>query len=149
MNKIIVTTACLLFAMLFSNAQDASNFDGFTRSKAADEAIQKRIITKGYYSIYNNRQKLHNGSFVATVKPKDQLMLSQAHHKGYYAIGDNHTEVHKGGKSFIAITPKRPVAQKGYYSVKRPAVMPVITANPGEAAKVTDTATRIESASAN
>ncbi len=118
MYKSMITTALLLFVTLFSNAQTSGNDNG--------QIIKsKPVVTKGYYSIYRNHEKLNKGKTFIPVTPKDELLISQAHHKGYYSIGDNHTEVHKQGKSFIAITPRRPVSHKGYYSVGRPAIKPL------------------------
>jgi hypothetical protein len=70
-------------------------------------------VTKGYYAIGNNAQKL------APPKPLDVKPISitgAGFNKGYYAIGQNRLKL-PSEAGFIPVSRKRVVATKGYYSI--------------------------------
>lgn len=112
MNKIMIAAAAVLLIMNSASAQHASvelSKDNNNRNEI--------VVHKGYYSIHKNSKKLNTSRPPSTVQLVTGEQDVNTHRKGFYAIGDNHRDVHRGGKSFIAITPKRPTASKGYYSV--------------------------------
>lgn len=76
-----------------------------------DAPPQRPAVTKGYYSIGKNAQKLAPANTLAT-KP---VVLSGAEfNKGYYAIGRNKRKLaHEA--AYIPVSKKRPVVTKGYY----------------------------------
>lgn len=74
-------------------------------------ASQGPVVTKGYYAIGNNAQKL------GTTAPLPTKAVSQtAPGKGYYAIGKNSSKLPRQA-AFIPLSTKRPVVTKGYYSI--------------------------------
>lgn len=75
-------------------------------------ASQPPVVTKGYYAIGNNAQKLG----AATPLPIKAVAQPGATVKGYYAIGKNSSKL-PGQAAFIPLSTKRPVATKGYYSI--------------------------------
>jgi len=124
MNKIWILAVALLFIENYTKAQDTetNNRSGQKQiSKTAKEPPFK--ITKGYYFIYRNAEKLNHQPVPVVVNKN----AANNYTKGFYVIGNKHAQLHKGGKSFIVTTPKRPIATKGYYSIK-----PVATSNPEE-----------------
>jgi hypothetical protein len=124
MNKIWILAVALLLISNFTIAQntETNNQSGRKQiNKTPNEPPFK--ITKGYYSIYRNAEKLNHPPVPVIVNNN----IDNNYVKGFYAIGNKHTQLHKGGKSFIVTTPKRPVATKGYYSIK-----PTVTSNPEE-----------------
>jgi hypothetical protein len=91
------------------------------------------LITKGYYSIYRNAEKLNspgNGR-ISVNTPADGVKrgsVSFAPQKGYYSIGKNAEKIRhqmindsfNGGSktsSGIIKNPVWPVISKGYYSI--------------------------------
>lgn len=91
-------------------------------------------VAKGYYSIYNNNQKLNSsaGRLIFSGKPgevdKSDRNISGGPKKGYYSIGKNternRVQMTKEGIDFSGETPARviqnnafPVIRKGYYSI--------------------------------
>lgn len=111
MKKYFLIAFSLLFAASISFAQQTD--EGTEKQKRNTVTVQK-----GYYSIYKNSEKLNNRRPVTTVIVNTHTPETNNYNKGFYAIGDNHKNVHRSGKSFIVITPKRPIAGKGYYSVQ-------------------------------
>jgi hypothetical protein len=70
-------------------------------------------VTKGYYAIGNNAQKL------APSKPlhvKPVSLTGAEFNKGYYSIGKNRAKL-PSEAGYIPVSGKRPVATKGYYSI--------------------------------
>src|SRR4051794_36392845 len=113
MNKIWIMAVALLLIENYTKAQDTetNNRPGQKQiSKTATEPPFK--ITKGYYSIYRNAEKLNHQPVPVVVNNN----AANNYTKGFYAIGNKHTQLHKGGKNFITTTPKKPFAIKGYYS---------------------------------
>src|SRR4051794_29770143 len=115
MNKIWILAVTLLLIGNYTKAQNAKT-NKHSSSKQVNTTTSELPfkVTKGYYSIYKNVEKLD-------CKPVPVVITSNAsinYTKGFYAIGNKHTQLHRGGKSFIVTNPKRPVATKGYYSIK-------------------------------
>ena len=95
---------------------------------------ERPVVTKGYYSIDNNAEKLKSsaGRLTFSVKGRDvdksDGNLSGRQQKGYYSIGDNaekkRGQLTKEGINFSGEAPARviqsntfPVITKGYYSI--------------------------------
>jgi hypothetical protein len=76
-------------------------------------ASQVPVVTKGYYAIGNNAQKLGVSKPLA-VKPVS--ITGAEFNKGYYSIGKNRQKL-PAEAGFIPVSTKRPVATKGYYSI--------------------------------
>jgi hypothetical protein len=74
---------------------------------------QAPIITKGYYAIGNNAQKL-GVSRPLSVKPVS--ITGAEFNKGYYSIGKNRQKL-PSEAGYIPVSTRRPVATKGYYSI--------------------------------
>ncbi len=91
-------------------------------------------VTKGYYSIYNNTEKLNStaGKLIFSNKirnvGKSESNISTTPKKGYFAIGSNaekkRAQMAKEGINFSDETQARviqnntfPVIKKGYYSI--------------------------------
>ena len=69
------------------------------------------VITKGYYSIGNNSERLNTGTLIRT-----DSVSTPAITKGYYSIESNNAKLSK--KQRWSNQPvKRPVSKKGYYSI--------------------------------
>jgi hypothetical protein len=120
MNRIWILAVALLLIGNYSKAQNAETNDKTNRpliNKPVSEPPFK--ITKGYYSIYRNAEKLNHQPITIVVNNNSV----DNYPKGFYAISNKHTHLHKGGKSFIVTTPSRPLATKGYYSIKPPATV--------------------------
>jgi hypothetical protein len=116
MNKIWILAVALLLSVSYTKAQDTeaeNNVNWNQVNKKSKEAPFK--VTKGYYSIYRNADKLNHRPVKVAI---DSSKSPDTYTKGYYSIGGKHKQLHKGGKSVIATTPKRPVSIKGYYSIK-------------------------------
>ncbi len=96
--------------------------------------LARPLVTKGYYSIYNNAQKLNSsaGRLIFSGKPgdvnKSERNISGGLKKGYYSIGKNaerkRLQMTREGIDFSGETPARviqnntfPVIKKGYYSI--------------------------------
>jgi hypothetical protein len=124
MNKIWILAVVLLFIGNDTKAQSTET-NNQSNQKPINKiaAEQPFTVTKGYYSIYRNAEKLNHQTVTVVVNNN----TGDTYTKGFYAIGNKHTQLHKGGKSFIVTTPKRPIATKGYYSIK-----PAVTSNPEE-----------------
>ena len=92
--------------VLFSAITAAAQQESAPASKAP-------VVTKGYYAIGNNAQKLGTTSTLptTTVSP-----TSAAPNKGYYAIGKNSSKLPRQA-AFIPLSAKRPVVTKGYYNI--------------------------------
>lgn len=114
MKKIFIITTALLLVINYTQAQHTTENIKADNQKNSTAARQPFKVTKGYYSIYRNAEKLNHQPVTVAVNKNP----SNTYTKGFYAIGNTHTQLHKGGKSFIATTPKRPLAAKGYYSIK-------------------------------
>ena len=74
---------------------------------------QRPVVTKGYYSIGKNAQKLAPATPLAT---RPVVRSGAEHNKGYYAIGRNRAKL-AGEAAFIPLSGKRPAVNKGYYSI--------------------------------
>ena len=109
MNKLFLAVI-LLFTINYTIAQDSS-----TGNKQTGKiTTTSPLITKGYYSIYKNADKLNHQPAPVVVNKQTTNNYS----KGFFAIGSKHHQLHKGGKSFIATTPRQRTATKGYYSIQ-------------------------------
>lgn len=101
-NKIIISSAIFILASLYPNAQSVTN----SRNVPA--------VTKGYYSIGRNAEKLNNS-------PALQLVQTSTHYtaeKGYYTISEERYKLPKFYKVEAPSAPrgKTPV-KKGYYDI--------------------------------
>src|SRR3954470_17595411 len=124
MNKIWILAVTLLLIGNYTKAQNAETNIQSGRKQINTTATEPPFeITKGYYSIYRNAEKLNHQPVPVVVNNN----IDNKYAKGFYAIGNKHTQLHKGGKSIIVTAPKRPIATKGYYSIK-----PLVTSNPEE-----------------
>lgn len=74
-------------------------------------ASQSPVITKGYYAIGNNAQKLAPSAPLPS-RPSAVTGVN----KGYYAIGANRNKL-PSQAGFIPVSKKRPVVTKGYYNI--------------------------------
>jgi hypothetical protein len=72
----------------------------------------KPVVTKGYYAIGNNVQKLKRSFAAIQVQVGGSTTTVQ---KGYYNIGNNQDKL---AAPLQTVTPStKPVIQKGYYSI--------------------------------
>jgi hypothetical protein len=108
-----------IFISFFSNSQSR------VYNAEVSKPTKSKEVTKGYYSIYNNIEKLPSGSLQLSYGQKKKVREAGKNifpklQKGYYAIGNNHTA---NGIDLPDTTPfskgKRvyPVVTKGYYSI--------------------------------
>jgi hypothetical protein len=100
--KKLVLSGMVLFASVITMAQQ----------KEAPQQ-QPPVITKGYYSIGNNAQKLVTPS--APVLTTEASAQSTAPAKGYFAIGNNRKKMATQTK--INPGKRKVVVTKGYYSI--------------------------------
>lgn len=98
--KIFLVMAVCLLLLQYSHAQQKEFNNSIIQNKIP-------VIQKGYYSIYNNAEKLSrkgeiNSSTINTTQ------------KGYYAIAGKkkHAAINRGYNH------TKPVVKKGYYSIK-------------------------------
>lgn len=106
-----------------SNAQHTGNIKG-------TEPVALPVVTKGYYSIYRNAEKLkHTESQQASAKKSADQSRAEVK-KGYYAIGKNSGKIieQRAGRGIdfsniagAGTSGKSPfpVITKGYYSIGR------------------------------
>jgi hypothetical protein len=112
--------ACFLFISAFLNAQ--------TKTDRVERNGARPLVTKGYYSIYNNAEKLNSSNYRKTaenkggesIKPGSSVAVSPQ--KGYYSIGKNAERITTNQSldlnSYSGIIQKEvPVINKGYYSI--------------------------------
>ncbi len=115
MNKSLIVAVALFLVTNETIAQETAANNtadcGHTGTKLKESPVK---ITKGYYAIHRNAEKLNHQPVAVIVHNN----AANNHTKGFYAISSKHMQLHKSGKSMIAKTPKRPVAIKGYYSIK-------------------------------
>ena len=124
MNKIWILAVALLFIGNYTIAQSTETNNQYNQKQINTTATKQPFkITKGYYSIYRNVEKLNHQPVPVVINNN----AANNYTKGFYAIGNKYTQLHKGGKSLIVTTSKRPVATKGYYSIK-----PAVTNNSNE-----------------
>src|SRR3954452_25376999 len=124
MNKIWILAVTLLLIGIYTKAQNTETNIQSGRKPINPTASEPPFkITKGYYSIYRNAEKLNHQPVTVVVNNN----AANNYTKGFYAIGSKHTQLHKGGKSIIVTSQKRPFATKGYYSIK-----PAATSNQEE-----------------
>ena len=91
----------ILFSV-YSNAQTGATKTGYTPS-----------VTKGYYSIGRNAEKLNNG-------PALQLVQTTTHYtaqKGYYTISEKRYKLPKFYKVNVPAMRQKTNVKKGYYSI--------------------------------
>ena len=118
MNKIWIMSVALLLISNFSKCQSAETTNNTNRDQINKPITKPPFnLTKGYYSIYRNAEKLNHQPITVVVN-KNSV---DNYPKGFYSISNKHAQLHKGGKSFIVTIPSRPLATKGYYSIKQPA----------------------------
>ena len=98
----LVMFTLVLFSAITTAAQQKST-----------PALQGPVVTKGYYAIGNNAQKLGT---TAPLPTKAISQTSAAPGKGYYTIGKNSSKLPRQA-AFIPLSTKRPVATKGYYNI--------------------------------
>jgi hypothetical protein len=106
----LILTVCFLSLGFSSYAQAKTN-------PTDTHQYPKPVVTKGYYSIGNNAEKL---SMQSASRPEVTTTESYpAKQKGYYSIGDNKKKLKK--QLIAERTGKRsaPVVTKGYYSIGR------------------------------
>ena len=84
------------------------SFDSFAQQQA--ESLQKTTVTKGYYAISNETEKVNSKSL--NIKHGNPPKVT----KGYYSIGDHHQKLPKPITVVVTTTPK-PVVTKGYYQI--------------------------------
>src|SRR5689334_19804653 len=124
MSKIWILAVALLFIGKYTKAQSTETNNQNSQKQINKTATEQSFkVTKGYYSIYRNAEKLNHQPLPVVVNND----AGNTYTKGFYAIGNKQMQLHKGGKSFIVASPKRPVATKGYYSIKPP-----VTSKPEE-----------------
>jgi hypothetical protein len=96
MNKfILICCTCFLFKSFSSAAQE-----------------NKPVVTKGYYAIGNNAQKLKRPFPAIQIQVGGSTTAVQ---KGYYNIGNNQDKLVAPLQTVKPST--KPVIQKGYYSI--------------------------------
>jgi hypothetical protein len=101
------TYKLVMFTLVLFSATTAA-----AQQKSAP-ASQRPVVTKGYYAIGSNAQKLRTTSPLPT---KAISPTSAAPVKGYFAIDKNRSKL-PGQAGFIPLSTKRPVATKGYYNI--------------------------------
>ena len=97
--KLILSSALIMLFSAFANAQST------TRATP--------VITKGYYSIGRNAEKLNNG-------PALQLVQTTTHNtaqKGYYTISEKRYKLPKFYKVNAPAVRQKMNVKKGYYSI--------------------------------
>lgn len=73
-------------------------------------------VTKGYYAIGNNAEKLAKCSNCCSNNKSNVDSEKQEVNKGYYAIGNNRKQLQQGARNASSIQ-LRPKVQKGYYAI--------------------------------
>lgn len=113
MNKIWMLAVVVLSIINAVNAQNTAADSQSDKKQNSTSNQSPFKVTKGYYSIYRNKEKLNH-------QPLNVVVSNTAYDysKGFYAIGNHYTQLHKAGKSFIMTSKKQPFATKGYYSIK-------------------------------
>ena len=97
--KIILSSVLIVLFSVYTNAQST------TRSTP--------VVTKGYYSIGRNAEKLNNG-------PALQLVQTTTHYtaqKGYYTISEKRYKLPKFYKVNVPAMRQKTNVKKGYYSI--------------------------------
>jgi hypothetical protein len=105
----LILTTGFLFLCFFTHAQVK------TDPKNTHQYPEPLVVTKGYYSIGNNVEKLNRSSSGGITTSESYPTIL----KGYYAIGNNNR---KSGKQLVvkgAGKRAMPVITKGYYSIGR------------------------------
>lgn len=96
----LVMSVVLLFSVTTVLAQDAP-------------VSKKRTVTKGYYAIGNNAQKLSPSKPLAT---KPVTLSGVEYTKGYYSIANNRAKLSTEA-GYVPLYNKRTVVKKGYYGI--------------------------------
>ena len=110
-------TLTLIFTVCFLSLSFSSYAQIKTDYKNAYQDPKPSVITKGYYSIGNNAEKLSGPSSWGLRIATDESYPSIQ--KGYYSIGNNRKKL---GKQLVVEGDGRrstPVITKGYYSIGR------------------------------
>lgn len=115
----IILSALMLSLPFTSPAQQSSGeLDTIHDCCKKVNTLQKPAVTKGYYAIGNNAQKLNSGSVVYSACGHSAASAGNSTQpkKGYYAIGDNSTQLpNKVDRIETGEVQLR--ASKGYYSI--------------------------------
>lgn len=126
--------SAFLLSVCFIGIAVSSGGQSKTRNIENIKPLARPLVTKGYYSIYNNAQKLNSsaGRLIFSGKPGDvnkpDRNISSGPKKGFYSIGTNaeqkRLQMTKEGINFSGEAPARviqnntfPVIRKGYYSI--------------------------------
>lgn len=117
MKRIIVIIIVLFSVVTTLHAQVAVN----DTSKRSNAKATQPIVTKGYYAIYKNAEKLSQSGPLISIASKGNETVTVQPVKGYYSMNNHHRKIYKSGVSFIAKEQKRPVSSKGYYNISLPA----------------------------
>jgi hypothetical protein len=102
----LMLTTGILFLSFSSQAQVSTNENEKSRTP------KPIVVTKGYYSIGNNSEKLS--------RPTSWEVTGESYpkvQKGYFSIGDNNRKLAKQLVIRMDRRPSRPVTTKGYYSI--------------------------------
>jgi hypothetical protein len=89
-----------------------SSFSAIAQQKN-EKPPQRPVVTKGYYSIANNAQKL---APVTPLSVKPVSITAPEFNKGFYSIGKNRQKLPYEA-AYIPVYRKRPVITKGYYNI--------------------------------
>ncbi len=107
--QILILTTGFLFLCFSSYAQVK------TDSKNTHHYPEHSVVTKGYYSIGNNAEKLSKSSSWGITTGESYPAIQ----KGYFSIGNNNRKL---GKQLVVEgegVRSMPVITKGYYSIGR------------------------------
>lgn len=97
--KIILSSAIIMLFSVYTNAQST------TRATP--------VVTKGYYSIGRNAEKLNNGPALQLV----QTTTNYTAQKGYYTISEKRYKLPKFYKVNTPAVRQKMNVKKGYYSI--------------------------------
>lgn len=118
-----ILSACFISLAVSSKAQHTDN-------KKGSDPTAGPVVTKGYYSIYKNAEKIKpEQSQKASAKKNTDESMAEVK-KGYYSIGKNSGKIREqnAGREIdfsnipgagASEKPPFPVITKGYYSIGR------------------------------
>ncbi len=114
MKRFILLSTICLFAFLIRATAQLTPTQAHKQSLLLREQAKGPQVSKGYYSIGNNSEKLYRNKKAATTD--DDKVTRRAARKGFYSVAENSEKLNTP-MGTIETNKGRRELQKGYYSV--------------------------------
>ena len=120
MKKLSIILSALFISLPFFSLAQHNHANGDLSKDCCKQKQQSTVpkVTKGYYAIGNNAQKLATGKSCCI---HDGSIAKRNVSKGFYAIGDNNKKLPANNNELVSGSATTPVS-KGYYAIGNNAV---------------------------